>query len=684
MRLFRQLVPLTTALVLAVGSFSLGAAERGPVAKQVLSNAGLARHGRVIVKYKEVGGRTTGLSTRTSAAGAQMASALGSRLGLGLGNGHAMSSTMQVVMADDVDSITLARRLAQDSNVEWAVPDERRKAVMVPNDTFFPTGQASPYPAVGQWYLRSYDVADPTNNPLAGTQATGAWDATLGAGVVVAVLDTGVRSDHPDLVGRFLPGYNMISVNTSQDGNAAGLCISGNGSCRNDDPSDPGDWVSPADVRAYPTLFDNTCLTQDNSGNYVQSDSSWHGTQTAGIVGASTNNNTGIASIASAAKILPIRVLGKCGGYDSDIIDGMRWAAGLTVSGLPPNANPALVISMSLGSSGTCGSAYQSAINEIISQTQAVIVAAAGNDGLAVGTPANCAGVVAVAGVRHTGTKVGYSDLGPQVAISAPAGNCVNGGGACLYPIVTTTNSGRTTPVLVDAAYSDAYNPSLGTSFSTPMVAGTAALMLSKNPRIARSEVTAYLRSSASAFPSTGAGIDVGNCVAPTAVAQSAECYCTQTTCGSGFLNAAGAVNAALQENIAALIDAPDNQLKGGASLRLDSAASVPSVGATIASYAWTLVSGSDHIVFSGSTTSSTVTVIGQVAGAATVELTLTDSMGRTAVRRFPLTVTSTVVTPVPPVTTGGGGGGGGGGALSLAWGLGLWLLSGLLRPQRR
>jgi serine protease len=669
---------LISALVLALGSLGLGAAERGPVVKVASPHASAVSQGRVIVKYRSGGSQTTALSLRV-APGAQQASALGSRLGLSLRDGRAMTSTMQVVMAEGMNSARLAQQLAQDSNVEWAVPDERRKAVMVPNDSLFGTGQASPYPAVGQWYLRAYDAADPINNPLAGTQTTAAWDTTQGAGVVVAVLDTGVRSDHPDLAGRFLPGYNMISLNTAYDGNANGLCVSGNGSCRNSDPSDPGDWVSPADVSAYPTLFDNTCLVQDNAGHYVQSDSTWHGTQTAGIVGASTNNGSGIASMAPAAKILPIRVLGKCGGLDSDIIDGMRWAAGLSVSGIQDNTNPARVISLSLGSAGSCSQAYQSAINEIISQKGAVIVAAAGNDGLAVGTPANCSGVVAVAGVRHTGTKVGYSDLGPQVAISAPAGNCVNNSGACLYPIVTTTNSGTTAPVAADPAYSDAYNASLGTSFSTPMVAGAAALMLSANAALTPSRVAAYLRSSAAPFPSSGAGAGVSTCIAPTSTAQTTECYCTETTCGSGFLNAAGAVSAAQQGSAVALINAPDNLVKGGASLSLDAGASVASIGASIASYAWAVTSGVDNVVFSGSTTASKATVFGQVAGSVVVQLTVTDSNGHTALKSFPLTVTSTVITPTPPPPTSGGGGGG---ALGPLWALGLLGLT--LSLQRR
>src|SRR4030042_5320443 len=109
------------------------------------------------------------------------------------------------------------------------------------------------------------------------------------------------------------------------------------GGGRGGDPSDPGDWITSAESASG---FFAGCYP----GN-----SSWHGTHTAGTIGASGNNSLGVAGIDWNTKILPVRVLGKCGGDTSDIVDGMRWAAGLTVSGAPANANPAKVISISLG-----------------------------------------------------------------------------------------------------------------------------------------------------------------------------------------------------------------------------------------------------------------------------------------------------------------------------------------------
>src|SRR5690606_7790730 len=134
-----------------------------------------------------------------------------------------------------------------------------------------------------------------------------------------------------------------------------------------------------------------------------------------------------------------VRVLGKCGGYDSDIIAAMRWAAGLNLPGAPLNPTPAKILNLSLGGSGKCTSSYQQVIGDL--ETAGVlVVAAAGNDHGPVDSPANCPGVLAVAGLRHIGTKVGYSSLGREVGISAPAGNCVNLGPPCLFSLATTSN----------------------------------------------------------------------------------------------------------------------------------------------------------------------------------------------------------------------------------------------------
>jgi hypothetical protein len=376
-----------------------------------------------------------------------------------------------------------------------------------------------------------------------------AWSMSTGdPAIVVAVLDTGVRFDHPDLGrveagGPLLAGYDMVS-STPQ---------SNDGDGRDADASDPGDWITADEANAPSSPF-YACTTLDSgTGQYAAENSSWHGTQVTGIVAARTGNGVGMAGIAPGVRVLPVRVLTKCGGYDSDIIAGMRWAAGLPVPGAPFNANRARVISLSLGSESPCSVAYQQAVDAVVA-AGGIVVAAAGNDaGHAVHAPANCRGVIAVGALRHVGTKVGFSNVGPEVAISAPGGNCINvePGAPCLYPILTTTNTGQTTPL--DPTWSDSYRISVGTSFATPMVSATAALMLAAQPALNGMQVRTLLQSTARPFPTRGAdesGGPVTQCHAPQydglgLPVDQAECYCTTATCGAGMLDAGAAVRAA-------------------------------------------------------------------------------------------------------------------------------------------
>ena len=152
-----------------------------------------------------------------------------------------------------------------------------------------------------------------------------------------------------------------------------------------------------------------------------------------------------MAGVAPGVGVLPVRVLGKCGGYDSDIIAGMLWATGLPVPGVPANPYPARVINMSLGGDGACSAAYQDVVDQITAAGTVIVAAAGNSSGHAVAAPANCRGVIAVSGLRHVGTKVGFASLGPEVTIGAPGGNCVNTGAnsPCLYPILTTSGLGH-------------------------------------------------------------------------------------------------------------------------------------------------------------------------------------------------------------------------------------------------
>ena len=364
------------------------------------------------------------------------------------------------------------------------------------------------------------------NTAPAAINAEQAWDVAGGTGtaVVVAVLDTGVRKDHPDLQGgNVLAGYDMVAADS------AGVFVTANdGDGRDADPSDPGDWVTQAEINATgPSGPLAGCIPEPNS--------SWHGTQTLGLVGATANNSVGIAGVGRNVNVLPVRVLGKCGGYDSDILVGMQWAAGvytpseLANLGLPANPNPAKVLSMSLGSAGACSQSYRDAMTRL-SAAGVVVVSSAGNTaGHAVSTPANCPGFIAVGGLRHIGNKVGFSDLGPEIAISAPGGNCVLLGATepCLYPIMTTSNAGTTTPVAgaAGAVYTDSFDaPSLGTSFAAPLVAGTVGLMLSVKPSLTPARgAHRCCRRSARAFPTSGGSAGTPQCTAPTPASTSSS-----------------------------------------------------------------------------------------------------------------------------------------------------------------
>ena len=603
--IWRALAMALAAAALQAQAAPLGEGGKPRIPPRLEAEAASAR---VIVKYRAnaailASDIKKALSVDAGISGPQTAATLGQRLGLALSDGRALGSRSQVLHGQGLSSRALVEKLAQQADVEWVVEDQRRFALAAPNDPLYADNQTGSTPAAGQWYLRA-----PTGSVVSAINAEGAWAITQGsASIVVAILDTGIIKSHPDLSSKLLAGYDFISnIATANDGNG-----------RDSDPSDPGDWITAA---------------EDASGTFKgcgAEDSSWHGTRVASIVGAATNNGIGMAGTAPNAPLLPVRVLGKCGGYDSDIQAAMLWSAGIAVPGVSSNANPARVINMSLGSSGSCNAAYQDVVNQLAA-AKVVVVAAAGNEGLAVGTPASCSGVVAVAGVRHAGTKVGYSSLGPEVAIAAPAGNCVNLDGQCLYPITAATNTGSTSPV--GSSYTDGSNYNVGTSFAVPQVAGTVALMLAANSALTPGEVTSLLKSTARSFPSSGADAGVGTCQAPSGVAQNSECYCTTSTCGAGMLDAAAAVQAAAATALpTAVIASSASRVLAGETVTLDGSGSSAAGGRSIAAYRWSIIGGVGLASISGSSTASSVTLSAGAEGTVTVQLTVTDSLGQTA-----------------------------------------------------
>jgi serine protease len=537
--------------------------------------------------------------------------AIAVRHGLTVAEARHIVSGMHLLRATPPSGQSTAQTLAQlrtDPEIEYAEIDARRHPLNTANDSLFND----------QWYLQA---AQP-----AAVNAVAAWDVTAGsAGLVITDLDTGVRFDHPDLrnstANRLLPGYNMIS----------NVTVSNNGAGRGPDASDPGDWVTAADVK-----------TSQFSGCAV-ANSSWHGTRTAGILGAITNDDQGIAGLTWQGWIEPVRVLGKCGGYDSDILAAMAWAAGMSVSGVPPNPYPARILNMSLGAVGSCPATYQQMVDELVA-VGVLVVVAAGNEGGPVDAPANCIGVAAVAGLRQVGTKVGYSSLGPEVTLSAPAGNCVNtaAGQPCLFSIVTTTNSGTTVPA--SNTYTDEYNFNVGTSFSAPIVSGIAGLMLAVNGNLNAEQLIARLQSATQPFP---VSLTAPMCHVPSGPndLQTNECSCTTQTCGAGMANANLAVMQA-QRPIAALVVL--GVVQAGNAVTLDASGSAAACHASVASYAWTISQPTTNPPTIQNANSVRASIVAPTApDTYTLMLTVTDNAGRSDTASVVLT-SSSVQTSAP------------------------------------
>jgi subtilisin family serine protease len=424
----------------------------------------------IIVKFKAAS------PLRRRALSAADAAELATTAGMPIAAARAMSGSRQVLRLESTISRTeaeaVAARLSLHPDVEYAVADGRKVPHLTPNDELFGF----------QW---NYTDA------IAGIDLSPAWDITTGTtSVVIAIVDTGSRP-HPD-AGISLPGYNFISD-----------AFTANGDGRGPDPTDTGDGVSAADVASHPDLTPST--------------SSWHGEAVAGLAGAISNNGFGIAGVDWNARLVHARVLGKGGGIDSDILDGINWVAGMHVPGVPDNPNPAQIINLSLGGGGACDAAYQDTFDTLIAAGK-VIVVSAGNDGADVAntSPANCMGVITVAATARTGARASYSNFGSApgaIALAAPGGD-----GAMTDQILSLSNLGQYAPGVESYAWKQ------GTSFAAPQVSAVAALMLSVNPGLAPSQVAQILRNTSRGFPA-GTGDD-----------------CLPVRCGAGLLDAYAAV----------------------------------------------------------------------------------------------------------------------------------------------
>ncbi|MEV7135672.1 S8 family serine peptidase [Arthrobacter sp. NPDC093128] len=359
--------------------------------------------------------------------------------------------------------------LKGDPAVEYAEPDIRMYRTAEPNDPYYPL----------QWGLQSGGAAGTMNMP-------DAWSLNRGAGVVVAVVDTGITS-HSELNASVLPGYDMMSD----------PAYSRDSSGRDANPRDEGDWT-PAGM----------C-----GDGGPASPSSWHGTQVAGIIAAAANNSSGITGVAPEAKILPVRALGPCGGYMSDIADGIVWAAGGSVAGLPVNPNPARVINLSLGADVPCPATFQSAVN-FAYESGVAVIAAAGNENrpAADTSPSNCQNVISVAALTRTGNLAPYSNYGAAVDVAAPGGDMTQNPAD---GIVVPFNQGTQAPAAETYAYSE------GTSMAAPHASGLAALLMSRLGDLA-----------------TPANLE-----ARLKATSTKNVACADKTCGSGLLQGTAALN---------------------------------------------------------------------------------------------------------------------------------------------
>ena len=368
----------------------------------------------------------------------------------------------------NVELQSMVDELATDPSIEFVEINKRMYPLLTPNDTNYGV----------QWHY---------SEAIGGLNVTSAWDIATGAGVNVAVIDTGI-TNHSDLNANVVGGYDFVSnASNARDGNG-----------RDSNPADEGDWTSGECGPA--------------------SGSSWHGSHVAGTVAAVTNNNKGVAGVAFNAKIVPLRALAKCGGTTADIADAMVWASGGSVNGVPANTNPAKVINLSLGGGGSCSSTSQNAINTARNNGSVVVVAAGNsNSNVANFTPASCNGVISVAANNRQGNRASYSNFGNLIDVAAPGGEGGSDG------VASTVNAGDTTPTTESYAYY------AGTSMAAPHVAGVAAMMFEVNPSLTPTEVENILKSSARSFPSGS--------------------NCTTSNCGDGIVDALAAVQAASPSN---------------------------------------------------------------------------------------------------------------------------------------
>ncbi|MCA9671523.1 MAG: S8 family peptidase [Myxococcales bacterium] len=399
--------------------------------------------------------------------------------------GHAITKDTRVLRLAERTTAATQRAIAEltkRGDVLYAQPNYLRKMFRKPNDEHWPL----------QWGMQK-------------VQMEGAWEHTTGnAAIVVAIVDTGIKKDHPDLAGRLLPGYDFIQDTTR----------SGDGNGWDPDP--------------------------DDAGNNTGSSSAFHGTHVAGIIGARGDNGTGVAGADWACRLLPVRALGVDGGTgaDADIAAAIRWAAGLTVQGAPANPNPARIINLSFGGPGE-GPVLTDAIKAAL-QKGVIVVAAAGNQGGSVDNvyPAATPGVITVGALDYQGQRASYSNYGGAVDIMAPGGALSQ-----QLPITHQGKSNWEAGIVSTMYYSPGTNNGQtwgyhlleGTSQAAPLVAGVVALMLARNPSLTATQTLGVLRGTADSTATCPQGCGAGMLRADAAVGNAHNPSGNQQPGGTGL-----------------------------------------------------------------------------------------------------------------------------------------------------
>ena len=659
-------LPLACALALAAAigtawpvsnAYSTGVmtqkqgALRGLVATRKASEPPV---GSLIVKLRTGKAQATAMS-------ADRAQALAKAAGIGMKPLRTTAGGAQVLQLDAPMSVAEARavaaRLAQDPTVEYAEPNVRFRALAMPNEPRFTQWQWNLFAPTSS-YTGALGASSLTATASGGANLPSAWDLTTGSSdVIVAVIDTGI-TNHTDLngatgpgayvpSGRFLPGYDFVSSANGATLPANFVANDGNG--RDPDPSDPGDWITVAEK----TQYSSECAIGE-SAPYTASDSSWHGSHMAGVLAATANNSVGIAGVGWNVKIVPIRALGKCGGDLDDIADAIRWAAGLTVNGIPANANPAKVISLSLGGGDTCGPTMQAAVDAAM-QAGSLVVAATGNDG-SVGliAPANCDGVLAVTAHTISGENADYANIADTLTpkahmLSAPGGgpptSSANDPGGRTdnsnwdgYYIFSSVLFGPTTPGSVTASGNagPAYAGFVGTSPATPHVAGVAALLKTMVPDATPQQIRSFLLDNVRAYP-TGSVCATGGFFAG--------------QCGTGLLDAQLALTAAGPLASPVSVAGADQIVAPATTVTLSSAGSKAYGGKSLVTYEWTQTDGTPTVTLAAANTATT-TFTAPTTGLLTFRLRVTDSGGKTGNDSVVVRVNSPPVVATVPAQT--------------------------------